>query len=57
MLAVVGHCLAIEQSAEDLSGLGEAGLADRWRVEWLADGGVLREGVSCSDPDFEPASA
>ena len=57
ILAVVGHRLAIEQSAEDLSGLGEAGFADRWRVEWLADGGILSEGVSCSDPNFEPASA
>ena len=57
MLAVVGHRLAIEQSAEDLSGLGEAGLADRWWVKWLADGGVLGERVPCSDPDFEAASA
>ncbi len=56
MLAVVGHRLAIEQPTEDLGGFGEAGLADRWRVKSLTDGGVLGERVTCSYSDFEPAS-
>ena len=57
VLSGIGHTLAIEETAEDLDGLGEASLSDcRW-VEGLPDGLVLGEGVPCSDPDLEAATA
>ena len=57
MLSVVGHGLAIEETTEDLDRLGEPGLADYGWVEVLADGLILGEGVSRSDPNFKATPA
>ena len=57
MLAFVGHCLAIEQPAQNLHGLTKPGLADRRWVELLSNGLILGERVPRSDPDLQAATA
>jgi hypothetical protein len=57
MLSVVGHDFAIEETAYDLDGLRESVLANRRRVELLADGGVLGKGVSSAKADLHAAPA
>ncbi len=56
VLPVMGDLLPTEESAENLDGLGEASLADCWRLERLSDCLVFGEGVPCSNADFETAT-
>jgi len=57
VLSVVRHGFAIEEPTEDLDRLGEPGLANCGWIEGLANGLVLGEGMSCSDPYFEATPA
>ena len=57
MLSVIGDGLAVQKTPDDLDRLRQSRLANRWRIESLADCRIFGEGVSGTETDLQSTAA